>query len=62
MAKKIKITQLRSVIGRPGTHKRTAKALGLRRINHTVVHDDTPTIRGMIFKIKHLIAVEELEG
>ena len=61
MATQLKITQRRSVIGRPTTHKRTAKALGLRRINHTVVHEDSPSVRGMIFQIKHLIEVEEIK-
>ena len=61
MATKLKITQRRSVIGRPMKHKRTAKALGLRRINQTVVHEDSPSVRGMIFQIKHLIEVEEIK-
>ena len=38
--------------------KRTLAALGLRRINHSVVHEDTPQIRGMVFKIRHLVRVE----
>ena len=59
---KLKITQRKSVIGRPEPQKRTIKALGLRRINDTVVKDDTQTIRGMIFAVKHLIVVEEVEG
>ena len=64
MAKKtkvnqIKITQVRSVIGSKEAHKRTIEALGLKRIRHSVVKNDTPQIRGMIFKVKHLIAVEE---
>lgn len=61
MATKLKITQTKSVIGRPMTHKGTVKALGLRRINHTVVHEDSPSVRGMIFQIKHLIEVEEIK-
>ena len=59
---KLKITQQKSVIGRPEPHKRTIKALGLRKINDTVVKDDNATIRGMVFSVKHLIAVEEVEG
>ena len=59
---KLKITQRKSVIGRPEPQKRTIKALGLRRINDTVVKDDNQTIRGMIFAVKHLIVVEEVEG
>ncbi len=61
MAKKIRITQRRSVIGRQGTQKRTVKALGLRRINHSVVHEDSPSLQGMLFQIKHLVEVEELK-
>ncbi len=62
MAKKkqIKVTQVRSVIGRPEKQRRTVRALGLRKINHTVVHQDTPQIRGMIAKVNHLISVEEV--
>ncbi|MCA9564568.1 MAG: 50S ribosomal protein L30 [Myxococcales bacterium] len=60
MAKKVKVTQTRSVIGRPGVHKRTIKALGLRKINDSVVHEDSPSIRGMIFHVKHLVQVEEV--
>lgn len=56
----LKITQMRSVIGTPQDQKGTIKALGLRRREQSVVHDDTPTIRGMIFKVKHLVKVEEL--
>lgn len=60
MAKKnkIKITQVRSVIGRNIGQKRTMVALGLRRMHRTVEHEDTPQIRGMINKIKHLVEVE----
>ncbi len=60
MAKKnkIKITQVRSVIGRHISQKRTMVALGLRRMHRTVEHEDTPQIRGMIDKVRHLIEVE----
>lgn len=61
MAKKLKITQRRSIIGRQGSQKRTVKALGLRRINHSVVHEDSPSIQGMLFQIKHLVEVEEVK-
>ncbi len=57
---KLKITLTRSVIGRPGKHKRTVQALGLRKMHQTVVHGDTPQIRGMIKKIGHLLTVEEV--
>lgn len=57
----LKITQLRSLIGRKENQKRTMKALGLKRIRHTVVHQDTPQIRGMIAKVDHLVSVEEVQ-
>jgi len=57
--KKLKITQVRSIIGSLRKQKLTMQALGLRRIRHTVVHDDTPQIRGMIAKVRHLVNVEE---
>jgi len=58
--KKIKITQVRSGIGHPQRQKRTLEALGLRRIRHSVEHDATPQILGMIEKVKHLIKFEEV--
>ncbi|MDP2181227.1 MAG: 50S ribosomal protein L30 [Actinomycetota bacterium] len=60
MAGKLKITQVKSVIGTPSDQRRTVRALGLKRISDTVVQDDTPVIRGMVFKVKHLVEVEEL--
>ncbi len=59
MAKEIKVTQIRSLIGRPPKHRRTIRALGLTRINKTVTHQDTPNIRGMIHQVCHLVKVEE---
>ncbi|MFQ5648353.1 MAG: 50S ribosomal protein L30 [bacterium] len=58
--KKIKITQVRSVIGRSERQKRTMRALGLRRIRHSVVHNDTLQIRGMINKVAHLVELQEV--
>lgn len=58
--KKIKLTQIRSVIGRTKRQKETIKALGLRKINHTVEHNGTPQILGMVAKVNHLIKVEEI--
>lgn len=58
--KKIAIKQVRSGIGTPEKHRLIIKGLGLRRIGHTVFRVDTPEIRGMVWKIKHL--VEVLEG
>ncbi len=57
---KIKITQKRSVIGRPGGQKATMEALGLRKINATVEVEGTPQILGMVRKVSHLIEVVEL--
>ena len=59
MAGEIKITQIRSIIGRPPKHRRTIRALGLKKMNQTVVHRDTPNIRGMINQVIHLVKVEE---
>lgn len=59
MAGKLRITQIKSGIGFPADQKRTIRALGLKRMNHTVEQDDTAVIRGMVFKVKHLVKVEE---
>jgi len=61
MSKKIKITQVRSIIDRPKDQKRTIEALGLGRPNNAKVHNDTPQIRGMINKVSHLVKFEEIE-
>jgi large subunit ribosomal protein L30 len=58
---KLKITQVRSVIGRPQKHRRVIEALGLKRNQTSVVHNDTPAIRGMVFKVRHLLNVEEVK-
>ena len=58
--KKIKITQIRSGIGRPLRQKRTLEALGLKRIRHTVEHEATTQILGMVAKVTHLVTVEEV--
>jgi large subunit ribosomal protein L30 len=57
---KLKITQTRSTIDRHFTQKRTIIALGLGRIRRTVMHDDTPQIRGMIRAVEHLVEWEEV--
>jgi len=59
-SKQLKITLVRSTIGRLANQKATAIALGLRRPNHSVIHADTPVIRGMINRIHHLVKVEEI--
>ncbi|MBX3007528.1 MAG: 50S ribosomal protein L30 [Melioribacteraceae bacterium] len=61
MAKKLKITQVGSVIDRPVPQKRTIEALGLSRPNRSVVKNDSPQIRGMINKVSHLVKVEEID-
>lgn len=62
MANKLKITQIRSTIGRLEAQKRTIRALGLGKINKSKLHNDTPVIRGMIYEVKHLVKVEEVDG
>jgi large subunit ribosomal protein L30 len=62
MSKKLKITLCRSVIGRLYTQKRVVKALGIRKTGQSVIHDDTPWIRGMANKVRHLVTVEEING
>ncbi len=63
MAKKakktIRVTLVKSPIGYSKRQKATVRALGLRRMNQTVVHEDTPVIRGMVAKVSHLVRVEE---
>lgn len=63
MAKKtantIKVTQVRSVIGRPEKHRRVLRGMGLGKLNRTVELSDTPEIQGMINKVRHLVKVEE---
>jgi large subunit ribosomal protein L30 len=56
----LKITWTKSYIGKSETQRRVIRALGLKRLNHTVVHGDTPTIRGMVNKVNHLVTVEEV--
>jgi large subunit ribosomal protein L30 len=58
-AKRIKVTQVRSTIGFNRTQALTVRGLGLRRIRHTVELADTPAMRGMIHKVRHLVTVEE---
>ena len=58
---KVSITWKKSDIGYPKEQGRTIAALGLRRLNRTVEHEDTPAIRGMIFKVRHLVEVKEIK-
>ena len=61
MAGTLKITQIRSAIGTKPKQRGTLRALGLRRINHTVELPDRPEIRGMVDRVPHLVKVEEAE-
>lgn len=65
MAKKkvarIEITQVRSVSGRQDKHRRTLRALGLKKNQTSVIHNDTPAIRGMVNQIPHMVTVREIE-
>ena len=56
---RIRITWIKSGIGYSRNQKRTLRALGFRRLNQTIEHDDTAPIRGMILKVRHLVKVEE---
>jgi large subunit ribosomal protein L30 len=58
---RLKVTQVRSVIGRPQDQKDTVRRLGLHRIRDSVVKDDRPEIRGMLTKVRHLVRVEEVD-
>lgn len=60
MAKSLKVTQVKSSIKSGTKLERTIRALGITRLNQTVLHDDSPAVRGMIFKVKHLVKVEEV--
>jgi large subunit ribosomal protein L30 len=55
---KIKVTQVKSIIDRPETQKRIMQALGFRKMNQIVEHEDSPAIMGMIRKVEHLVKVE----
>ena len=59
MAGNVKITLVRSMIGRPERHRRVLRGMGLTRLNKTVEFKDTPEIRGMINKVSHLVSTEE---
>ena len=56
---KVKITQRRSSNGSDSGQRDTLRSLGLRRVNHSVEHDDSPQLRGMILKVRHLVEVGE---
>ncbi|HRE48407.1 MAG TPA: 50S ribosomal protein L30 [Aggregatilineales bacterium] len=58
--KKLRVTLVKSPIGNPMRQKQTVKALGFRKINETIVQPDNASVRGMIFKVSHLLKVEEI--
>ena len=60
MAKKLKITLVRSTIGEKPKTRATVESLGLRKINQSTVRPDRPDVRGMVFHAKHLLEVEEI--
>lgn len=60
--KLLRITLVKSPIGNTTRHKETVRALGLHRLNQTVVHEDTPSLRGMLLKVNHLVRIEEQEA
>jgi large subunit ribosomal protein L30 len=57
----LKITYTKSMIGCPKSQRRVIQSLGLRRLHQSVIHADTPTIRGMVHKVSHLLMVEAVE-
>jgi large subunit ribosomal protein L30 len=58
MSAKLKITYRKSAIGYEQAQKETVRSLGFKRLNQSVVHEDSPVVRGMIHKVKHLVTVE----
>jgi large subunit ribosomal protein L30 len=58
---KLKVTQIRSATSRGAKQRGTIRALGLKRLGHTVEHEDKPEIRGMIEAVGHLVTVEEVK-
>jgi large subunit ribosomal protein L30 len=59
---RLKVTYVRSVIGQKPDQERTVQALGLRRLHQTVEHEDSPQLRGMVHKVRHLVRVEEIKA
>jgi len=57
---KIKVTLVKSIIGSEKGQKATVEALGIKKLNHSVEHEATPAIMGMVNKVKHLVKVEEI--
>lgn len=61
MTRELKITQIKSAIGYEKSQKETVRSLGIKKLYQSVYHQDTPQIRGMIMKIRHLLKVEEVK-
>jgi len=59
--KKLRVTLLKSPVGNQTRQRLTVKALGLKRIRQTITHPDNLSVRGMVFKVSHLVQVEEVE-
>ena len=59
-ATRLRITQVRSGVGKPGVQRATLRALGLKHHQDSVVQPDNPAIRGMVFQVKHLVTVQDL--
>ena len=57
---KLNVKWKKSTIGKPATQRATIESLGLRKLNQEVIHEDSPTIRGMLLKVRHLVEVEEI--
>lgn len=58
----LKVTQVKSVIGTRQNHRDSLRTLGLRKIRQSVVHEDTPQVRGLIHTVRHLVTVEEVKA
>ncbi len=58
--KKLRITYVRSAIGYSERHKDTIRTLGLHKLHQSVIREDTPTLRGMLYKVNHLVQIEEV--
>ncbi|MCE2490353.1 MAG: 50S ribosomal protein L30 [Anaerolineae bacterium] len=61
MAGRLRVTLERSATRRAPNQKATVRALGLKRLNASVIHDDTPSIRGMLYAVRHLVTVQEVD-
>ena len=60
MAEKLKITMIKSMIGRPEKHRKTLRAMGLTKIGKQVEMQNIPSVKGMVHQVKHLVKVEEI--